>query len=123
MTQQETWKMHAIFGAVATLVFAAVGVVVASLMLAFGAGVADWSQLVADGAVIGAFEGAFAVFIWFLSRERRDHEIDARLKAVEWAHDWDIRNWKRDSQMDLLYPVVSSNIVLVLVIIATQGVL
>lgn len=83
MNQQETWVMHAIFGAA----------------------IAFLTVFAVEMYAIDADHGMGILIFWvgyIVGRERRDHEIKAGLRAAEWYRGWNIFRWGTDGIMDLL---------------------
>lgn len=77
LTEAQTWVLHFLFGLVPSLL----------LFLLYVPGLLP-----------------FAIFFtgFALGRERRDHEIKAKIKAAEWYKGWNIEDWSRDGKMDLI---------------------
>ena len=55
--------------------------------------------------------GWIAQSFYWLGRERRDHEIDAKLNAADWYRGWNVFAWSVDGQRDLFVPVVFNGLV------------
>jgi sterol desaturase/sphingolipid hydroxylase (fatty acid hydroxylase superfamily) len=81
MTQTQTWAVHFVAGVIICFAF-------------------SWLPAETTGFI--------AAIGYFLGRERRDHEIAAKLPARDWWRGWDMTKWKLDGQMDLFTAAVGS---------------